>query len=87
MWRLTHAAYATRMRRRSPRLYVWFSGDTTSINMGDYDGVNLAGVQALERRTAELREQVAERDRRIESLEERVARLEALVAAQAQRQP
>jgi hypothetical protein len=64
-----------------------FSGDTTTINTGDFDGVNLAGIQALERRTAELREQVAERDRRIESLEERIARLEALVAAQAQRQP
>ncbi len=64
-----------------------FSGDSTTINMGDFDGVNLAGIQALERRTAELREQVAERDRRIESLEERIARLEALVAAQAQGQP
>ncbi|HEU0302731.1 MAG TPA: tail fiber domain-containing protein, partial [Longimicrobium sp.] len=63
------------------------SGDPTTINMSDFDGVNLAAIQALEQRTAALREQVAERDRRIESLEERIARLEALVAAQARPRP
>jgi hypothetical protein len=72
--------------------------DDTSIGLLDIDGVNFAGVQALETRTGEqaaqiqalqadnaaLRGQVAERDARVESLEARVARLEALIAAQAQ---
>jgi hypothetical protein len=61
-----------------------FSPDATTINMSDFDGVNLAAVQALEQRTARLQAQVAERDARIESLEARIARLEALAA---QRQP
>jgi Head domain of trimeric autotransporter adhesin/Chaperone of endosialidase len=65
-----------------------FSGDETTINMSDFDGVNLAAIQALEARTTEqageiqaLRGQVAERDARIESLEARIARLEALLSA------
>jgi trimeric autotransporter adhesin len=36
-----------------------FSSDDTTINMGDFDGVNLAAVQALERRTAELQQENA----------------------------
>jgi hypothetical protein len=66
-----------------------FSPDNTTINMSDFDGVNLAAIQALEARTTEqageiqaLRGQVAERDARIESLEARLARLEALAARQ-----
>jgi hypothetical protein len=35
-----------------------FSRDGTTINMSDFDGVNLAAVQALERRTAEQATQV-----------------------------
>jgi uncharacterized coiled-coil protein SlyX len=68
-----------------------FSPDDTTINMSDFDGVNLAAIQALEARTAAqageiqaLRGQVAERDARIESLEARLARLEALAAGQQQ---
>lgn len=57
------------------------SADTTTINMSDLDGVNLAAAQALERRTADLRTQLADRDARIESLESRVARLETLLLA------
>jgi hypothetical protein len=57
-----------------------FSQDETTINMSDFDGVNLAAIQALESRTAALQAQVAERDARIETLEARIARLEALVA-------
>ncbi|HEX2080203.1 MAG TPA: tail fiber domain-containing protein, partial [Longimicrobium sp.] len=63
-----------------------FSGDPTTINMSDFDGVNLAAIQALDRRTAgqegriqaleaenaRLREQNA-------ALEERLRRLEALL--------
>ena len=70
-----------------------FSGDSTTINMSDFDGVNLAGIQALERRTARqaseietlaadntaLRAQVETLRMQNEMLEERLRRLEALV--------
>jgi hypothetical protein len=45
-----------------------------AIGLGDIDGVNFAAVQALERRTAE-------QARQIQSLEQRIAQLEALVRA------
>jgi hypothetical protein len=68
-----------------------FTQDATTINMSDFDGVNLAAIQALDRaNTAQdeeirgLRAQVAERDDRIQALEaqnaamdERLRRLEA----------
>jgi hypothetical protein len=67
-----------------------FSPDDTTINMSDFDGVNLAGIQALETRTAaqasriealeaenaRLRTQNAE-------MEARLRRLEVLVSAPA----
>lgn len=63
--------------------------DPLTINSGDFDGINLAAIQALERRTAELREKTAEVDRlraEVASLREsqsatlrRLAELEALV--------
>ena len=62
-----------------------FNADPLTINMSDFDGVNFAAVQALEARTAELRATQAElaaKFQRIEDLEARLARLEALVAAQ-----
>lgn len=82
-WRYTTEEGA---RHMGPMAQDWhaafgFNADDKTINMGDMDGVNLAGVQALERRTTELRAQVAERDARIQSLEARVARLEALLQA------
>lgn len=92
-WRYTSEEDRT-VRHIGPMAQDWqrafgFSGDSTTINTGDFDGVNLAAIQALERRTAEqadevraLRGQVAERDRRIESLEARLARLEALAGGQ-----
>jgi trimeric autotransporter adhesin len=58
-----------------------FNPDETTINMSDLDGVNLAAVQALERRTASLRTQIAERDARIQALEARMGRVEAQLAA------
>jgi trimeric autotransporter adhesin len=58
-------------------------GETT-IGMGDIDGVNFAGVKALEARTTHLAEQltaaqaaIAARDARIAELETRLARIEA----------
>ncbi|HVH13727.1 MAG TPA: tail fiber domain-containing protein [Longimicrobium sp.] len=76
-----------------------FTSDATTINMSDFDGVNLAAIQALEARTTgqaarietleaendALRARVGERDRAVESLEARVARLEALMADAAAR--
>ena len=56
-----------------------FGPSQTTINMSDFDGVNLAAIQALERRTTALQQQVAERDQRIEELEARLQRLEALL--------
>ena len=71
-----------------------FSSDNTTINMSDFDGVNLAAVQALEARTREqsrqlgtqgqeiqaLRSENAELRAQNRALEERMQRLEALVA-------
>jgi hypothetical protein len=37
-----------------------FSGDDKTINMSDFDGVNLAAIKALEARTAELQAKTAE---------------------------
>jgi hypothetical protein len=61
-----------------------FTQDATTINMSDFDGVNLAAIQALDRaNTAQdeeirgLRAQVAERDGRIQALEARNAAMEA----------
>ena len=67
-----------------------FSADPTTINMSDLDGVNLAGVQALERRTREHRDRIealeaenAALRAQNERLEERLRRLEALLDPQA----
>jgi trimeric autotransporter adhesin len=61
-------------------------GETT-IGMGDIDGVNFAGVKALEARTTQLstelavaRTAITERDARIADLEARLARIEARLA-------
>jgi uncharacterized coiled-coil protein SlyX len=71
-----------------------FSGDSTTINMSDFDGVNLAGIQALEARTArqaaeleslaadntDLRAQIEVLRSQNQRLEERLRRLEAPAA-------
>jgi hypothetical protein len=63
-----------------------FGPDATTINMSDFDGVNLAAVQALDARTtgqeSRLRAVEAENARLREAnarLEERLRRLEALL--------
>jgi trimeric autotransporter adhesin len=65
-----------------------FSRDDTTINMSDFDGVNLAAIQALERRsTAQAEEIRALRAENAElraagaRTEERLRRLEALLPA------
>jgi trimeric autotransporter adhesin len=63
------------VRHMGPMAQDWhrvfdFGGDPLRINMGDMDGVNLAAVQALERRTGELRAAVEARDGQIQALEQ-----------------
>jgi Chaperone of endosialidase/Head domain of trimeric autotransporter adhesin len=54
-----------------------FSGDATTINMSDFDGVNLAAVQALSARTERLQGENAELRARNEQLEARQQQMEA----------
>lgn len=54
-----------------------FSADATTINMSDLDGVNLAAIQALERRTAAQREEIQALRAENASLREQNARTEA----------
>ena len=57
--------------------------DSLTINQGDFDGINLAAIRALEQRTAALRkahEELAAKAKRIEELEARLERIEALLA-------
>ncbi|HET7459774.1 MAG TPA: tail fiber domain-containing protein [Longimicrobium sp.] len=72
-----------------------FTADDRTINMSDFDGVNLAGIQALEARTGgqarsieaqareiqALKEQNAALQAQNQRLEERMRRLEAVVEA------
>jgi trimeric autotransporter adhesin len=85
----SYDAEGSRVRHMGPfaedfRAAFGLGTDDRSIGLLDIDGVNFAGVQALERRTAELRDAQARleaRDRRIDELEARLARIEALLAA------
>jgi len=81
------------VRHMGPMAQDWhaafgFSSDATTINMSDLDGVNLAGVKALEQRTAALQQQLTARDAEIAQLrarqdasDRRIAELEAAVRA------
>ncbi|HEU4561617.1 MAG TPA: tail fiber domain-containing protein [Longimicrobium sp.] len=57
-----------------------FSADGTTINMSDFDGVNLAAIQALATRTERLQAENAELRAQNQQLEERLRRIEALLA-------
>jgi trimeric autotransporter adhesin len=75
------------VRHMGPMAQDWdrafgFSGDSTTINTGDFDGVNFAGVKALEARTSSQQAEIAALRAQNAALEERLRRLEALVAAQ-----
>jgi len=75
------------VRHMGPMAQDWhrafgFNDDDKTINSGDFDGVNLAAIKALEARTAELRAaqaQLAEKSRKVDELEARIARIEALL--------
>jgi len=59
--------------------------DSLGINSISIDGVNMAAIQALERRTSELRErtaEVAQLKARLEEVEERLTRLESALSRQ-----
>ncbi|HEX6747807.1 MAG TPA: tail fiber domain-containing protein [Longimicrobium sp.] len=58
-----------------------FTRDDRTINMSDFDGVNLAAIKALEARTAELQARTAEVARLRSELQDTRQRLEALEAA------
>lgn len=87
-WRYTDEEDRT-VRHIGPMAQDWerafgFSGDDTRINTGDFDGVNLAAIQALDAQVQEMRDQRANDARRIEALEaenaelrERLERIEA----------
>ncbi|HEX8245109.1 MAG TPA: tail fiber domain-containing protein [Longimicrobium sp.] len=55
--------------------------DSQSIGLLDIAGVNFAAVKALEARTAQLQQELRQRDQRIGELEARLARIEAALAA------
>jgi hypothetical protein len=82
-----YIAEGRQVRHMGPMAQDWhrafgFNDDDKTINQGDFDGVNLAAIQALEARTAELRAaqaQLAEKSRKIDELEARLARIEALL--------
>jgi trimeric autotransporter adhesin len=77
-----YIAEGREVRHIGPMAQDWhrafgLNADSLTINQGDFDGINLAAIQALERRTTELRGEVSRRDATIAALEQRVADLEA----------
>ena len=83
----------TGVRHVGPMAQDWhaafpLNGDRLAIDQADFDGVNLAAIQALERRTTEQADEIAtlrgELDAvraRNAALEARLARLEAMLSA------
>jgi trimeric autotransporter adhesin len=59
--------------------------DSLTINQADFDGVNLAAIRALERRTSEQAEQLAEQAVRLRTLEAELQELRAMVRSLADR--
>jgi hypothetical protein len=59
--------------------YLKLGTDDKSIGMLDEGGVAIAAAQALDKRTEDLRAELKAKDAKIASLEERIARLEALM--------
>lgn len=54
-------------------------GNDTTINTTDIDGVNMAAIQALEKRTAELQQQNDELRATVEAMNKRMATMERMV--------
>ncbi|HEX5724273.1 MAG TPA: tail fiber domain-containing protein, partial [Longimicrobiaceae bacterium] len=80
-----YIAEGQQVRHIGPMAQDWdrafgFSGDPLTINTGDFDGVNLAAAQALERRTAEQQARIEALERENAALKARLDRVEALMA-------
>lgn len=54
-------------------------GNDTTINTGDIDGVNMAAIQALEKRTAQLQQENDELRATVEAMNKRMATMEKMV--------
>ena len=84
-----YIAEGREVRHIGPMAQDWHAAfalndDPLTINQGDFDGVNLAAVQALERRTAEQAERIVELEgevARLRGLEDEVAELRRAVRA------
>jgi trimeric autotransporter adhesin len=63
------------------------NSDSLTINQADFDGVNLAAVQALERRTVRQAAEMAAQTKRIRTLESEVAELRESVRSLTERGP
>ena len=61
------------------------NGDSLTINQGDFDGVNLAGIQALEVRTRTLAEENTALQAQVDALQAELAALQAERTADAAR--
>jgi hypothetical protein len=55
------------------------SSDKRTINQGDFDGVNLAGVKALDARTVKLMTENEDLKKKVNDLEKRLAEIEKLL--------
>lgn len=86
-WRYTGEEDRT-VRHVGPMAQDWqaafgLSGDPTTINMSDLDGVNLAGVKALDARTTGQEARIATLERENAELRARLEAIERMLAAQA----
>jgi hypothetical protein len=85
-----YVAQGREIRHIGPMAQDWrrafgLSGDSLTINSGDFDGVNLAAAQALERRTAEQRARIEALERENTELHRAGAALREEQAAQGAR--
>ncbi|QRR00734.1 tail fiber domain-containing protein [Dyadobacter sandarakinus] len=61
-------------------------GTDTTINGGDFDGVNMAAIQALEKRTRELQQENDGLKARLEAMDAKVAAIEKLMGGPARKE-
>jgi trimeric autotransporter adhesin len=79
-----YIAEGREVRHIGPMAQDWHAAfalndDPLTINQGDFDGINLAAVQALERRTTEQAETIAAQAERIRALEAEMAEMRSFV--------
>jgi hypothetical protein len=81
-----YIAEGRQVRHMGPMAQDWhrafgFNGDSLTINQGDFDGVNLAGVKALDARTQRQQAEIDALRAENAELRARLARIEAALAA------